>query len=794
MSPSRIGSRLIATAGFLIAAGLATMLPAQPASAATTQGAVITNGTVTLGVNPDGGLDYDCAGNSDPGGCPVASQSGEAVVGLRYAPLNLDAIAPGCDCEGWGFADATSGLTGYVNKDVSTSGGSAHVTVNNFNAPNTQRAISTVTISDPAHPGYSMQVVQDYHPSPLSDNLYVDTVTVTNTGGNALTGLRYRRVMDWDVEPTAFDEWVTIHGTSPELLFDSDNGFAPSNPLAGPSYLFSEDACGDGYAGPCEFDDLGDGDAPGDHGALFDFGFGTLNVGQSRSFNVYYGAAPSESTALSALTAGGAQVYSLGESSCSGGTIATCSGDEGDAGRDLGQPATFIFGFVTTAADIGITQTDAPDPVQAGQNLTYSMTVHNNGPGTATGVHVSDTLPAGVDLVSATPDQGSCTEGATVGCDLGSISPAGDAHVTVVVRPTAAAVGTISNTATASTASGDSNPGNDSATSTTTVNPATAPPADIGMSLSDSPDPVQVGQNLTYSIAVHNSGPNTATGVHVNDALPPGDVVPVSANADQGSCSGGQTVDCSLGSIASGGDAHVTIVVQPTPPAVGTLFNTPSISTTSTDGNVSNDTATASTTVTPASSAVVAELPPPELFDSANAAFVSGKVFIKKPGGGFEELTGEEQIPLGSIIDVTNGVVSITSAKDADGSTETAKFWAGVFKLVQVKGKDENGKDIVLTQLVLVDQSAGASRATTSRKGKKLWGDGKGNYKTKGGYGSATVRGTRWLTKDSAAGTLIKVVRGIVSVRDFGRKKTIKVNAGHKLLVTPPGRPAGKVR
>ena len=768
MSRRSIASSLICVVALLAAA-------AQPASAATSQGAVITNGTVTLGVNADGGLDYDCAGASDPAGCPATSAGGSTTVGVRYAPLNLDAIAPGCQCEGWGFADVSE-LSGYVNEDD----GNVNVTPVSFTA-GADSAISTVTISDGAHPGYSMRVVQDYHPSPLSPNLYVDTVTVTNIGTNTLADLTYRRVMDWDVEPTPFHEWVTIHGNSPELHFDSDDGFASSNPLAAKSYIFSESICGENYTGTCAFDDLGGSASdPGDHGALFDFGFGVLPAGQSRSFNIYYGAAPSEAAALSALSAGDAQVYSLGESNDTN-------------GKSLGQPATFIFGFVTTAADVGITQTDAPDPVEAGQNLAYSMTVHNSGPGTATGVHVSDPLPAGVDLVSATPDQGSCTEGATVGCDLGSIASGGDAHVTVVVRPTSA--GALSNTATVSTASGDSNGSNDQATSNTTVNPATAPPADIGMSLSDSPDPVQVGQNLTYAVTVHNSGPNTATDVHVHDALPPGDVSFVSAGADQGSCSGTGTVDCALGSIASGGNAHVSIVVKPTDSAVGTLFNTPSISTTSTDTNVNNDTATASTTVTAAPSEAVAELPPPTLFESANASLVSGKVFVKKPGGGFEELTGTDQIPLGSIIDATNGVVSITSAKDGEGSTETAQFWAGVFKLVQVNGKDENGKPIVLTQLVLVDQGASrATRAVASKKGKKLWGNGKGNYKTKGGYGSATVRGTKWLTKDTAAGTLIKVVRGIVSVRDFGRRRTIKVSAGHKVLITPPGRPPGKVR
>ena len=74
-------------------------------------------------------------------------------------------------------------------------------------------------------------------------------MTVKNTGANAITDLRYRRAIDWDIEPTAFDEWVTIKGTSPQLLFTSDDGFASTNPLAPPSYVDSESVCGADYTG-----------------------------------------------------------------------------------------------------------------------------------------------------------------------------------------------------------------------------------------------------------------------------------------------------------------------------------------------------------------------------------------------------------------------------------------------------------------------------------------------------------------------------------------------------------------
>ena len=64
----------------------------------------------------------------------------------------------------------------------------------------------------------------------------------------------------------------------------------------------------------------------------------------------------------------------------------------------------------------------------------------------------------------------------------------------------------------------------------------------------------------------------------------------------------------------------------------------------------------------------------------------------------------------------------------------------------------------------------------------KLWGSGKGKFRTNGKYSSATVRGTIWLVEDRCEGTLTKVTRGTVSVRDFKRKKTVTVKAGHSYL------------
>ena len=81
-------------------------------------------------------------------------------------------------------------------------------------------------------------------------------------------------------------------------------------------------------------------------------------------------------------------------------------------------------------ADLSITKSDSPDPVSSGQQLTYTIGVHNSGPSGATGVTVTDTLPGGVTYNSATPSQGSCSHSSgTVTCNLGAVANGANATV-----------------------------------------------------------------------------------------------------------------------------------------------------------------------------------------------------------------------------------------------------------------------------------------------------------------------------------------------------------------------------
>jgi len=149
---------------------------------------------------------------------------------------------------------------------------------------------------------------------------------------------------------------------------------------------------------------------------------------------------------------------------------ATVTSQTADPAPTNNTAVTTILVEPATAADLSVTMTAAPTPVFVASNLSYAIRVTNLGPQTATGVTVSDTIPAGTTLVSATWPFGTCTGTTTLSCALGSISAGSTVTVTVVVT-SPLAPGTISNTASATTTGTDPVSTNNSATVVTVVQP-----------------------------------------------------------------------------------------------------------------------------------------------------------------------------------------------------------------------------------------------------------------------------------------------------------------------------------
>ncbi|MCW2983605.1 MAG: hypothetical protein JWR63_1175, partial [Conexibacter sp.] len=159
----------------------------------------------------------------------------------------------------------------------------------------------------------------------------------------------------------------------------------------------------------------------------------------------------------------------------------------------------------------------------------------------------------------------------------------------------------------------------------------------------------------------------------------------------------------------------------------------------------------------------------------------------RAPGGEPVALpAGVATLPTGTRVDTRAGAVDLTSARDANGTTQTGRFSGGVFEVRQSPG----GRG--LTQLVLVGGHWGAcatnayvKRSAKRRKPiRRLWGsDDHGRFQTRGGGSVATVRGTRWLTEDFCDGTRTTVAAGAVAVRSRRTGKTVLVGAGHRRFV-----------
>ncbi len=169
---------------------------------------------------------------------------------------------------------------------------------------------------------------------------------------------------------------------------------------------------------------------------------------------------------------------------------------------------TTVVPIVGVEADLGITIADSPDPVMAGNNVIYTITAENFGPDIANSVVGNFTLSPGLNYVSDTSTAGSYDSGLGVwdGFDLNN-GASETLTITAMVDLTYTSPA-VTLTGDISSLTGDSTPGNDSEVELTTVIPA--PQADVGISITDTPDPVIAGNSVVYSVTAENRGPDTA--------------------------------------------------------------------------------------------------------------------------------------------------------------------------------------------------------------------------------------------------------------------------------------------
>ncbi len=233
--------------------------------------------------------------------------------------------------------------------------------------------------------------------------------------------------------------------------------------------------------------------------------------------------------------------------------------------------------------DLQISKTDSPDPVSAGQTLTYTLTVTNAGTIPAKNVTVSDVLPSGLTVNSVTPSQGTWSAPAWT---IGTLAAGTNATLTISATVDPGFSGTtLTNTATVTTSTPEENTGNNSATASTAVNSL----ADVSIEKTCTTSPVVAGQTVNYTLLVTNNGPSVAQNVQVADGN-------ASLSNLQFSLDGflwnPWVSPYSIGTIISG--ASVTIYLQGTvlSSVTGILSNTATVSSTTPDNTLSNNTST----------------------------------------------------------------------------------------------------------------------------------------------------------------------------------------------------------
>jgi hypothetical protein len=201
--------------------------------------------------------------------------------------------------------------------------------------------------------------------------------------------------------------------------------------------------------------------------------------------------------------------------------------------------------------------------------------------------------------------------------------------------------------------------------------------------------------------------------------------------------------------------------------------------------------------------------PPPVLGQRAWVLPVSGLIMIKPPpgeslkpaadralvkGAAFVPLTEQRQIPLGTQIDASHGVVLLSTATTRPGKSQLGTFGGAIFSVTQPATGLLKGQ----TTLSLLEgdfpgapsyadcPSAAADGSVAALSSKVLQAlharESHGSFKTRGRFSAGTVRGTEWTTVDRCDGTLTTVQRGTVVVDDFRARKTVTLHAGQSYL------------
>ncbi|MBV9070738.1 MAG: IPTL-CTERM sorting domain-containing protein [Acidobacteria bacterium] len=266
--------------------------------------------------------------------------------------------------------------------------------------------------------------------------------------------------------------------------------------------------------------------------------------------------------------------------------------------------------YVTPSVDLSVTATDAPDPVNADGNITYSVAVTNSGPDTGSNVILNVPLNNTLLFQSISAPAGwSCTPpavngGTSFSCTASTMAAPTTANFTIVLKAAFSQFGnsnqTISQNFNVNSSASDPNNANNSVVVTTSY---VVPQANLAVTNSDAPDPVNSGGTITYTQTITNNGPDAAANAHITESIGSGVTFQSLVSPGGWSCTtpaigGTGVINCSIASLANAGSASFTVVVNVTAVS-GSISNTIAGSSDAADSVPANNSATATTTITP---------------------------------------------------------------------------------------------------------------------------------------------------------------------------------------------------
>lgn len=286
-----------------------------------------------------------------------------------------------------------------------------------------------------------------------------------------------------------------------------------------------------------------------------------------------------------------------GNSVSSTASATTTSVDTNPGNNSLPPQTTTII----SGADLALSVTDSPDPVNGSGVITYTLLSENLGPDGVVNARIENTLPPGVSYISATGTGWNCSvAGQLVTCNRADTQPVSVLPQLVIQGRVNVGSGNITNVATISSpATPDGLPANNTVNTNTAVNPG----ADLTIAKGVSPNPVIANQTATFTLTTTNNGPSVANNVQVADSLPSGFTILTATGAGYACVISGQDVTCDRATLVSGASSTITITATApavVPPAGLSTSNTANITTSTFDGNNANNTSTVNFTVNPA--------------------------------------------------------------------------------------------------------------------------------------------------------------------------------------------------